>query len=156
MDAMKGENISTFCDSGVANPKSQLSRRSATNPEGGGSLPFEPASNGNSISVGESPEGLNRPQKIARVPTIARRATDGFNMDGLSPSNRRPKHSQLRVGFTFIHTSGESFEAKALIDTGAEVSLVRQGLLPPSLFKISEIPLKIMGANEQRVRGGTL
>ena len=45
---------------------------------------------------------------------------------------------------------------KALIDTGAEVSLVRQGLFPPSFFKISPVPLKILGANEHRVGGGTL
>lgn len=66
------------------------------------------------------------------------------------------KNTQIRLAFVFLHAGWEPIEVRALIDTGAEVSLVRQGLFPPSFFKISPVPLKILGANEHRVGGGTL
>lgn len=66
------------------------------------------------------------------------------------PRATAKKNTQIRLAFVFLHAGWEPIEVRALIDTGAEVSLVRQGLFPPSFFKISPVPLKILGANEHR------
>ncbi len=45
-------------------------------------------------------------------------------------------------------------ECSALIDTGAEVCLIRQGLLPEFLFQPAENPLRLIAVNKQRLAGG--
>jgi len=45
-------------------------------------------------------------------------------------------------------------ECSALIDTGAEMFLIRQGLLPKFLFQPDEIPLWLIAVNKQRLAGG--
>jgi len=148
-----GEENSTFCDGEGAHSKSQDYRQGAESQEGEGSHTFarDPKGQHSEDSNGTAPS-----EKIAHVPTVTRKANDGLSLDGLNPSLHRPKYSQLRVGFSFVGTSGEVVEVTALIDTGAEISLVRPGILPESLFTKSSVPLKILGANDQRVGGGTL
>ena len=41
------------------------------------------------------------------------------------------------------------------MDTGAEVKLVRTGLIPPERFREAERPLKLIAANNQRLPGGS-
>ena len=48
------------------------------------------------------------------------------------------------------------YRVRALIDTGAEVSLVRKGLVGEQFLHPARIPLRILGANNRRVEGGTL
>ena len=45
-------------------------------------------------------------------------------------------------------------QARVLIDTGAEVCLVRKGLLPDALATRAERPLRLVAANNQRLPGG--
>ena len=42
----------------------------------------------------------------------------------------------------------------ALIDTGAEVNLLRKGLVPPEYFKLSDKPKKFVAANQLEMEGG--
>ena len=44
---------------------------------------------------------------------------------------------------------------RALVDTGAAVCLVRQGLLPEHLFQKAVIPIRLWAVNNQRLQGGT-
>ena len=46
-------------------------------------------------------------------------------------------------------------DAVLLIDTGAEVCLIKQGLLPSELFSESQRPMRLLAANNQRLPGGT-
>ena len=43
---------------------------------------------------------------------------------------------------------------KALVDTGAEVNLVRRGLLPTDCFRISKTPVRFLAANLTTIPGG--
>jgi len=45
-------------------------------------------------------------------------------------------------------------ECSALIDTGAEVRLITQGLPPEFLFQPADKPLRSIAANKQRLAGG--
>ena len=42
----------------------------------------------------------------------------------------------------------------ALIDTGAEICVVKKGLIPSELLQPAKKPLRLVGANERRLEGG--
>ena len=42
----------------------------------------------------------------------------------------------------------------ALIDTGAEICVLQRGLIPEKYLRPTEIPLRLVGANERRLEGG--
>jgi hypothetical protein len=64
--------------------------------------------------------------------------------------------SHLRICVTLaIHGQGIC-QAQALIDTGAEVCLIKTGLLPKEAFHEAERPLRLIAANNQKLQGGTL
>ena len=50
----------------------------------------------------------------------------------------------------------EQVKVRALIDTGAEISLIREGILPPNCFRPSPNPIRILGPDDQKVQGGFL
>ena len=41
-----------------------------------------------------------------------------------------------------------------LVDTGAQISLIRKGLVPPHLLQPAKNPIRLMAANQQRLEGG--
>ena len=45
-------------------------------------------------------------------------------------------------------------QARALLDTGAEVSLIKKGLIPESAFRDATSPLRLIAANNLQVEGG--
>ena len=53
-----------------------------------------------------------------------------------------------------LHSMGDPITSKVFVDTGAEVNLVRRGLLKPEAFAASEIPLSILAANQLPIAGG--
>ena len=63
---------------------------------------------------------------------------------------------QLRIPVRVELPDGGSTNCKALIDTGAEVCLVRTGLVPPDALKVAERPLRLITANQQALGAGKL
>ena len=60
----------------------------------------------------------------------------------------------LRIGVTIQREGMEDIPAKVLIDTGAEVNLIRRGIIPPHLLSPASRPLRLVAANNQRLPGG--
>lgn len=73
-------------------------------------------------------------------------------------THKRPPTGQLethlRVEVVLQVEREWGVQAKALLDTGAEVNLVRNGLLPDSAFHQASHPLRIIAANNQQLEGG--
>ena len=54
-------------------------------------------------------------------------------------------------------TVGEvKVRAKALVDTGAQATLVKRGLLPTDLFKVSDRPLMLKTVSGEELFGGKM
>jgi len=53
-----------------------------------------------------------------------------------------------------VDDAGRHIEAKALVDTGAEVNIVKTGLLSQSNFRESKRPLRLVTASNHRLDGG--
>ena len=51
---------------------------------------------------------------------------------------------------------GAEYPISALIDTGAEINLLRQGLLPPHYFSLSPNPRRFVTAGQAQMAGGKL
>ena len=60
----------------------------------------------------------------------------------------------LRMKVVMEIPGQEPIQVRVLVDTGAEVSLVRQGLLPEGAMREAKRPLKLVAANNQRLPGG--
>jgi len=102
-------------------------------------------------------EGLSSAYEIpVVVPTITGDPRDGRNDRGCGETGRRGLVPHLRVKCRFQVGDEDPYRVRALIDTGAEVSLVRKGLVESQYLQPSRIPLLILGANNRRVIGGTL
>ena len=89
---------------------------------------------------------------IARLPTL-KGSESSSEQDN---SKRALKRKHLRVDCMFRVGENEPVRIRALIDTGAEVSLIRQGILPPTYFYVSPSPIRIIGPDDQRVQGGVM
>ena len=61
---------------------------------------------------------------------------------------------QLLVDLDFELPDGRLQRAKALIDTGAEVDLVRSGFVPQHLFSPAVVPMVFIMANGSSKLGG--
>jgi hypothetical protein len=48
----------------------------------------------------------------------------------------------------------KTFVMSVLIDTGAQISLVKKGLFSPELFRPAGAPVTLRGPNDKHVRGG--
>ena len=64
------------------------------------------------------------------------------------------ENTQLVMDLLVDLPNGDQQILKALIDTGAETNLVRQGVLPGHLFHSAPNPLKLVSAGGQRLEGG--
>jgi hypothetical protein len=61
----------------------------------------------------------------------------------------------LKVKVVLVTKSGDQVQATALVDTGAEVSLIKKGILPDECFTEAKVKLKLIAANNQKMRGGS-
>ena len=66
-----------------------------------------------------------------------------------------PRSSKLKVAVQVTFADGTTKHLHALVDTGAEVSLINPGLVSPDLFKPSPKPVRLGVANSHRLPGGT-
>ena len=76
---------------------------------------------------------------------------------GSGAHNRPPTgvlENHLRVKVVLHYGDGEECQALALVDSGAEVCLVRKGLLPDSALSAATSPLRIVTANSEPIDGG--
>ena len=64
--------------------------------------------------------------------------------------------SKLTIALTMKLANGEEVRALALVDTGAEVNLVRRGLVDEGLFRRSENPRRLVVANQSDMVGGLM
>ncbi len=48
------------------------------------------------------------------------------------------------------------FPVRALVDTGAEVNIIRKGVIPENFLQKDSHPLTLRGANETKIKGGNL
>ena len=62
----------------------------------------------------------------------------------------------LRVKVVITTPDNTQFQALALVDTGAEVNLIRKGLLPEHCFKEAKVRLRLVAANNQQIPGGAM
>ena len=70
------------------------------------------------------------------------------------PTGGLEPHLRMAVKLR-LDEEDEGQQAMALIDTGAEVCLIRRGLLQERAFREAEFPLKLVAANNDPVVGGT-
>ena len=61
---------------------------------------------------------------------------------------------QLLVQVTLVMDDGEVFEVEALIDTGAQVNLIRRGIIPEKYFGKSMRPRRFVTASKKGMDGG--
>jgi hypothetical protein len=70
-------------------------------------------------------------------------------------SSARGGETQLRVKVRLLAEECEAAPpCHALIDTGAEVCIVRKNLIPQQFFQPAERPLRLVGANARKLEGG--
>ena len=79
----------------------------------------------------------------------------GVKFVGGAKSPKKGYEIQLRVPVSFEPVGGEHREWQALIDTGAEVSLIKKGILPEGMYQPATRPVRLVAANNQRLCGGT-
>ena len=68
-----------------------------------------------------------------------------------SQSNRAAKKKHLRIDCLLRVGDFEPVQVRALVDTGAEISLIRQGILPSNWFYRSANPIRIVGPDDRQV-----
>ena len=73
---------------------------------------------------------------------------DRPSKDGLEP------HLRVKVTLQLPGAEG-AWQAMALLDTGAEVCLIRRGLLPADAFRDANRPLRLVTASNRPLGGGT-
>ncbi len=49
----------------------------------------------------------------------------------------------------------KTFSIRALVDTGAEVNIIKKGLIPQEYLQKDSNPLALRGANETKLKGET-
>ena len=71
--------------------------------------------------------------------------------------NKRPTHinSRLIIPVTVQFSDGSETTMKALVDTGAEVSVIRRDLIDPKFLKPSQHPVRLGAANATQLCGGS-
>jgi len=78
-----------------------------------------------------------------------------------SPEDRENKKTRkkdplaLKVWIT-ININGENFHLRALIDTGAEVNIIRKGIIPHQLLSVPSRLIMLSGADSTQLKGGQL
>ena len=62
----------------------------------------------------------------------------------------------LKLKVVLVTPDLNEIQADALVDTGAEVSIIKKGLVPDSLLMEAKQPLRLVAANSQTMQGGTM
>jgi hypothetical protein len=63
--------------------------------------------------------------------------------------------ARLRLDIRLLANNQEVVsQCTALVDTGAEICLVKKGLIPSDLFVAAQRPVRLVGANGKRLEGG--
>ena len=65
-----------------------------------------------------------------------------------------PQDTELILELEAFLENGTTRKIKALVDTGAQANLVRQGLVPSHLTRTAKQPLQLIAANGQVISGG--
>ena len=69
--------------------------------------------------------------------------------------NTEGRETQLKIPIRLLCEEREIVqECTALIDTGAEICVLRKGLVPEEYLSPAKKPLRLVGANERRLEGG--
>ena len=79
--------------------------------------------------------------------------TETVFLRGLTRSQPSCRYVHLKMAVTIL-TGEDRYECRALIDTGAEVNLIKRGLCDPKYNRESQRKLRLMAANNQRLGGG--
>ena len=94
-----------------------------------------------------------RDPTVVRVPMTLATADNGEpkRLSGAHSANVKNVRLEIQCA---IHTLAGVVSSRAFVDTGAEVNLVRRGLLGEGVFVPSEVPLQILAANQTTLEGG--
>ena len=86
----------------------------------------------------------------------AEKEEDRSRFSRLEPKPEAPKktHSRLMVKMNVFFENGISREVLALVDTGAEVNLIRRDIVDPKMFHDSAHPVRLGVANSTKLMGG--
>ena len=97
----------------------------------------------------------NLDDTIFQIPTITGDPLDGRDKRGLNPKRHGRRRKNLKIACEFLIGDEPPIPLEGLVDTGAELNLVRAGLIPKHCLRPSEIPFKLTGADGSRVQRGT-
>ena len=79
----------------------------------------------------------------------------GRSINHTSKSKHRDYPLSLKVWID-IEVEDRTFPIRALIDTGAEVNIIKKGIIPQEYLQTDSNPLVLRGANEGKLKGGNL
>lgn len=63
-----------------------------------------------------------------------------------------PSHLTVRAGALF--KNGQFLSLNVLIDTGAEINIIRRGLVSPDCFQLAQVPVRFLTASGAVLEGG--
>jgi hypothetical protein len=90
------------------------------------------------------------------VPTPALEAEPFILLDVHDDSTEIPKeHKQLCINVHASPTNGAGLVIGVLVDTGAEINLIKRGLFPQHFFNYAKRPANLVAANGTILEGGT-
>ena len=70
-------------------------------------------------------------------------------------SGKGGKETSLRIPVRLLAEEKElSTSCQALIDTGAEICVIKKELVPPEIVRPAQKPLRLVDPNERRLEGG--
>ena len=99
----------------------------------------------------ESPQALSSGGEAILVPERCLRAHNSYN---LGKVNLVGDDMQLMLELDVYLPNGCSKRVKALVDTGAQINLVRRRLVPNHLLSWARQTVKLVAANQQLIEGG--
>ncbi len=74
---------------------------------------------------------------------------------GQQKSKTLKRHNNLKIWLRF-DVGDRFFEVQALIDTGAEVNVIKRGIVPQNFIIAIDEPITISAANSSKLDGGSL
>ena len=101
---------------------------------------------------GQPSPNTNYVQKSWVIPNRMRKPREEYAVHSLHTYGRE---TQLIMKIGVELPSGRKSTLLVLIDTGAQVNLVRKGIFPSSEFERAEKPVSLITANGQLMDGGT-
>ena len=109
--------------------------------------------------VAEEKESVGQMAHPETITPDVGRLRGGVRINGNGRHNRPPTgelepHLRVAVVLQSEDENDDGCQAMALLDTGAEVSLIRKGLLPEHAFREATHPMQLVAANNDPVVGG--